>query len=75
MYDQGFSYRIARPIIKVDSDKNRYDVSEDFVNQLNFFPVGKKDFVDAASRLYDMEIKQPTITQEGNHLLLEPMFP
>ena len=75
MMDQGFAYRVAKPIIRIDNDKNRYDVTEDFVMQLNFFPVGKKDFVDAASRLYDMDIKPPAITQEGNYLLLEPEFP
>jgi len=75
MMDQGFGYRIARPIRRVDSDKNIYDLTEDFVNQLNYFPVGKKDFVDAASRLYDMEIRSPMIINENDHLLLEPMYP
>jgi len=74
MMDQGLDYRVAKPIRKRDSDNNIYDLTEDLVNQINYFPVGKKDLIDATSRIYDMEVSPP-IYNEYDPDLLEPEYP
>jgi len=74
MKDQGMEHRIAKPIRKMDSEQKSYDVTEQFVTQLNYFPVGKKDFVDAASRIYDMSVKSPYNSNENDTLLMDPAW-
>jgi hypothetical protein len=75
MMDQGFDYRVSKSIKRKDMDGRIYDLSEIFKQQLGYFPVGKKDLVDAVSRIYDMEIKAPYISHESDTMLLEPMYP
>lgn len=48
--------RYYEPIIRRDEEKSLYDVTRVFFEEYMFFPFGaRKDFVDAMSRIYDME--------------------
>jgi hypothetical protein len=57
--EQGYGYRIAKPIRRKDSDGHMYDLAEQLKTQAHFFPFGKKDLIDAVSRIYDMEATPP----------------
>ena len=60
----GYEYRIARPIRRKDESNNIYDLTEQFKMQVHYFPYGgKKDLVDAASRIYDMEPRKPAYNE------------
>ena len=73
MEQQGYGYRIAKPIKGKDSDGNLYDLTEIFKLQVHMFPFGsKKDCVDAASRVYDMDPRPPVHISESD---LEPQYP
>lgn len=72
MIDQGYEYRLARPIRRKDENSQIYDVTERFRLQVSFFPFGGlKDLVDAASRLYDIEPLAPEHVDEAS---LEPEY-
>ena len=69
----GLTYRIAQPIIRKDEEGKKYDLGEEFKMQLKYFPYGAlKDLVDAASRIYDMEVRAPV---SGERSYYEPEFP
>lgn len=70
MKAQGYEYRIARPIIRKDENNLRYDVAERLRLCVSYFPFGGLvDIIDAASRIYDMELVRPEyVAQES----LEP---
>jgi hypothetical protein len=62
MLAMGFSYRIARPIRRKDHQGKMYDLTQKLREQIHYFPyAGKKDAIDAASRVYDMEPRAPAI--------------
>ena len=68
----GYAYRWARPIKRKDLVNNVYDITEQFKMQVHYFPFGgKKDLVDAASRVYDMEPARPSV---GERKYYEPDF-
>ena len=68
---EGFGHRISRRIVRKGPD-GAYDLTEDFKMELHYFPLaGKKDLVDAVSRLYDMEPATPTVM--GN-MYVEPEY-
>lgn len=70
MVEQGYEYRLARPIRRVDENDTVYDVTERFRMQVSYFPFGGlKDLLDAASRLYDIDPVTPTVVDES---YLEP---
>lgn len=70
MTAQGYDYRLAQQIRRVDENDNIYDLTERFKLQVSYFPFGgNKDLVDAASRLYDIDPVTPTIVDES---YLEP---
>ncbi len=72
MDSQGYGYRISKTIKRRDENGNLYDVSEQFKQQLHFFPFGGlKDLVDAASRIYDMEHTAPSFDEPA---YLEPAY-
>jgi hypothetical protein len=72
MENTGYKYRIARPIRRVDENKNIYDLSKDFRLQTHYFPFGgKKDLIDAVSRIYDMEPRAPNFREPS---YLEPEY-
>jgi hypothetical protein len=58
-------YRIAKPIVKKDSEGNMYDLTRHFVEQQMLYPFAPlKDLVDAASRIYDMDPRPPVIIED-----------
>lgn len=66
----GHPYRVAKKIIRKDSDGNLYDLTVQFKEQVHYFPFGGlKDLVDAASRIYDIEPTPPVLYSEAS---LEP---
>jgi hypothetical protein len=59
---EGEPYRVSQAIRQKDSDGNIYDVTEELRLQIGFFPFGgKKDLVDAMSRIYDMDFTAPAL--------------
>lgn len=60
----GYAYRISKPLVRFDGENNKYDIVDQFRMQVHYFPFGgKKDLVDAASRVYDMEPHRPTYNE------------
>lgn len=58
---QGYAYRVAQPIRRMDENGNAYNLSEQLRMQFHYFPFGgKKDAIDAAARIYDMEPRAPS---------------
>lgn len=54
MVGAGYEYRVARPIRRVDEEGRIYDVAERLRIQMSLYPFGgRKDLIDATSRLYD----------------------
>jgi hypothetical protein len=67
-------YRIAKPIVRKDSEGNLYDLTRHFVEQQMLYPFAPlKDLVDAASRIYDMDPRPPVIIEDKE--LLPETFP
>jgi hypothetical protein len=60
MVAQGYDYRVSKAIRRKDENGQAYDVTEKLRLEMHYFPFGgKKDAVDAFSRIYDMEPKAP----------------
>lgn len=63
-------YRICKPISKVDSENNLYDLSRHAIEQIMFYPFAPlKDLIDAISRIYDMDARPPVLIDQSE---LEP---
>lgn len=72
MAEQGYDYRIARPIRRKDENGQAYDLSEALKLQFHYFPFGgKKDAIDAFARIYDCEPIAPN-SQEPSYI--EPEY-
>jgi hypothetical protein len=57
--------RIVTPIKRLNEDREPYDVTRVFIEEMTFFPFSPHDdLLDAASRVYDMEPK-PAVKNEG----------
>lgn len=70
MIDSGNGYRCAKQIRRKDNEGNIYDLVTDFIHEYTLFPFGgKRDLIDAASRIYDMDAVAPMIISESE---LEP---
>lgn len=68
----GYEFRIARPIRRLDESKKVYDLGAEFKIQAHYFPFGgKKDLIDAVSRIYDMEPRAPNFNEPS---YLEPEY-
>lgn len=68
----GYQYRIAKPIRRVDENQVMYDLSEQFKMQTHYFPFGgQKDLIDATSRIYDMTPMAPSYREPR---YMEPEF-
>lgn len=53
-------YRVATPIRKRDEDNHVYDLINGFLEEYMFFPFNTlNDFLDACSRIYDMDLAPP----------------
>ena len=64
MMASGYEYRVSKAIKRRDENGQGYDVSELLKLQIHYFPFGgKKDAVDAFSRIYDMEPKTPSYNE------------
>ena len=67
---QGQPYLIQKPIRRKDENGRVYDLGKEFCEELRLEPFGtKRDLIDAASRIYDMDYAPPVIIEEG---ALEP---
>jgi hypothetical protein len=68
--EAGQAYRIFKPIYQRDEDGNLYSLNKGFLDEFLTYPFSaKKDFIDATSRLYDMDPLPPVIVDER---MLEP---
>ena len=64
MKNSGYDYRISRAIRRKDSNGQMYDVTDLLKLQFHYFPFGgKKDAIDALSRIYDMEPSSPRLNE------------
>lgn len=62
---EGYEYRIARPIKRKNHLGEAYDLTAEMRSQIFYFPYGgKKDLVDALSRIYDMEPRAPVYREQ-----------
>lgn len=63
--EQGQPFRIFRPVSRRDHEGNVYALNKGFLEEYLTFPFSaKKDFLDATSRLYDMDPVPPVIVDE-----------
>jgi len=71
MSEQGKGYLVARPVKRKNEDGRIYNLVEYLVtNEYNFFPATTaKDFLDAMSRIYDMQISAPIKLDRGVELV------
>ena len=61
----GYKYRISRSIRRKNENNEIYDLGEQLKMQVHYFPYGgKKDLVDAVSRIYDMEPRPPSYREQ-----------
>jgi len=77
MLESGQDYRIARKILhkgmREAGKVEAYDLTEDFKMEMAYFPyAGKKDLIDAVSRIFDMEPVTPGV---GSNDYKEPAIP
>jgi len=70
---RGKGYLVARRIMRKDENGKLYNVVERFIkNEYLFFPATTwKDFLDAMSRIYDIELNPPQVVRE-QEVLPEP---
>lgn len=60
--DSGSADLVAKAIKRYDEEKKVYDLTVRFIEEYTTFPFGQHDdLVDAASRIYDLEIRPPVI--------------
>lgn len=64
----GMEYLIAKPIMRKNEENRVYNLVEWFIqNEYLFFPnTTKKDFLDAMSRIYDMDPTAPILYSESD---------
>jgi hypothetical protein len=68
--DNAAGYLIARAIKQIDEENRVYDLTVRFIEEYETFPFGlHDDLVDAVSRVYDLEPRQPQTVAKEN---LEP---
>jgi len=66
MQDSGRGELLARSIRRIDEDRKPYDVTMALIEEMMFFPFAPHDdLVDAASRIYDMNMIIPSMFEES----------
>lgn len=64
MVDAGSDDLICKSIKRVDSEKQIYDVGARLIEEYMSFPFGEHDdLIDTVSRIYDMEMIEPTLVE------------
>jgi hypothetical protein len=72
MKDQAYDYRIAQPILRLDENGQKYDLTERLRLQVSYFPFGGRvDVIDATSRIYDIDPVAPEFVEQTS---LEPEY-
>lgn len=70
MRQRGQSFRIFSPVKRKDENGNLYSLNKNFIEEYLVFPFGAHDdFIDAVSRIYDIEAAPALIINERD---LEP---
>ena len=68
-------WRVAKPIQQIDEDRRVYDLIRKFIEEFIFFPFARRDdFLDATSRIYDME-PQPPLHYDNNPRHMASVYP
>lgn len=68
--EAGQAYRVFKPVQAVDEDGNLYSLNKGFLDEYLTYPFSpKKDLIDAASRIFDMDPVAPILVDER---MLEP---
>jgi hypothetical protein len=63
--ESGQAFRLFHPVMRRDHEGNVYSLNKGFLEEYLFFPFSaKKDLIDAASRIYDMEPVPPVIVDQ-----------
>lgn len=57
-------YLWSKKILKKDSEGVVYDLGKQLMQQIQYFPMGKVDLIDATSRIYDMGVRKPLMMSE-----------
>lgn len=70
MIEEGHEYRVLKPVRRIDEDKQAYGLNKSMLDEYLFYPFSiHDDFLDAMSRIYDIEYTAPVIIDERT---LEP---
>lgn len=70
MRERGEAFRILKPVSRRDHEGNAYGLNKIFLDEYLVYPFSKHDdFLDAVSRIYDMDYLPPVIVDEQ---MLEP---
>ncbi len=70
MLEGGESFRVLKPVVRRDHEGNAYPLNKILLDEYLHYPFSKHDdFLDAVSRIYDMEYQPPVIIDEQ---MLEP---
>lgn len=63
--EAGEEFRILRPRFRMDENGERYGINQSFLSEFLVYPFAKHDdFLDAMSRVYDMDPQPPVLLDE-----------
>jgi hypothetical protein len=66
---RGETWRVFEPIMRRDEDGSLYDLTRVLFQELVLFPFGPHDdFLDAMSRIYDMDPRPPVLWESPEPL-------
>lgn len=65
MREEGQAWRILKPTVRRDHEGSAYSLTKIFLDEYLVYPFSKHDdFLDAVSRLYDMDYQPPIVVDE-----------